>query len=59
LRTPVSSGVENECFPWLRPSVLVFLATCDGQVESFKWAAIELLRFAAFLVGPDHGVVTV
>lgn len=34
-------------------------ATRDGQFESFKWAAIELLRFAASLVGPDHGVVTV
>ncbi len=54
----MGSGVENEFFPWLRPSVLLFLATCDSQLESFKGAAIELPRFA-FLVGPDHGVVTV
>ena len=51
-------GKQNS-FPWLCQGVLVLLATRDGQFESFKWAAIELLRFAASLVGPDHGVVTV
>jgi hypothetical protein len=53
-------GVENRiAFRRLRSGVLVFLATCDGQFERFKWAAIELLGFVASLVGPDHGVVTV
>jgi len=53
------SGLEQNCFPCLGPGVLVFLATCDGQCERFKWTAIELLRFAASLIGPDHGVETV
>jgi hypothetical protein len=51
--------VWKQLLPWLRPGVLVFLATIDGQCERFKWTAIELLRFAASLIGPDHGAETV